>query len=166
MAFSEYIKADFQFLDNIILELGDTKGKGLSINEIFEKFYGHSPVTDSNSALNFGVSYPNLADTTLSIEDFFNKSEALDYEFSKLKQALIYLEYERLLYRISANSYELTYFGITKISKTFVSDYIESEDFKKLEKRKTYIGLTISIITFLAGLGAKPFVMFLIGLFS
>lgn len=78
MAFSEDIKSDFQFLDDIILEIGSTKGKGLTIYNIFERFYGHSPVTDSNTILNFGRQYPSLADTTLSIDEFFDKGEALD----------------------------------------------------------------------------------------
>ncbi|WP_157209292.1 hypothetical protein [Mariniflexile maritimum] len=166
MAFSEDIKSDFQFLDDIILEIGSTKGKGLTIYNIFERFYGHSPVTDSNTILNFGRQYPSLADTTLSIDEFFDKGEALDYEFSKLEQALLYLESEKILYKITDNTYELTYFGITRLSKTFVDDYIESENLKTLEKRKTYITLTISIITFLLGLGLKPFLLFVFSLFQ
>ncbi|MEM0518466.1 hypothetical protein [Aequorivita flava] len=166
MAFSEDIKSDFQFLDDIILEIGSTKGKGLTINNIFERFYGHSPVTHPDTILNFGRQYPSLANTTLSIDEFFDKGEALDYEFSKLEQALLYLESEKILYKITGNTYELTYFGITRLSKTFVDDYIESENLKTLEKRKTYITLTISIITFLLGLGLKSFIMFCISTFQ
>lgn len=166
MAFSESLKSDFQFLDDIILEISLSNGKGLTINNIFKRFYGHSPVTDSNTVLNFGRQYPTLAETTISIEDFFNKSKALDYEFSKLEQALLYLESEKILYKISNNTYELTYFGITRLSKTFVDDYTETENLKTLEKSKTYITLTISIITFLLGLGLKSFIMFCISTFQ
>lgn len=138
------LKSDFQFLDDILYEIYETKGKGKNINEIFNSFYGHSPISHKNSTLNFGIQYPNIQAS--NIEDFFNKYEALDYEFLKVKQAILYLENNNLIYRITESKYDLTYLGIKKLSKTFVDDY-KNELFEKYFNRTTItLGLLISTI--------------------
>lgn len=138
------LKSYFQFLDDILYEIYETKGKGKNITEIFDSFYGYSPISDNNLSLNFGNQYPNLQAS--NIEDFFNKNEALDYEFLKVKQALLYLENEKLIYRITESNFDLTYLGIKKLSKTFFDEY-KDEKFQKYFNRTTVtIGLSVSTI--------------------
>lgn len=140
------LKSNFEFLDDILLEIYKTKGKGKNIVDIFQSFYGHTPISDSDTILNFGNQYPDLANETKSIDDFFNRHDALDYEFLKVKQALTYLENKGLLYRINEKTFDLTYSGIMKLSKTFVDDY-KKERFDKYFNRTTVtIGLLISTV--------------------
>lgn len=142
------LKSNFEFLDDILLDIYETKGRGKSIVGVFKSFYGHSPISDTKSSLNFGTQFPDLINKSYSIDDFFNRHDTLDYEFLKIKQAIIYLESEKLIYRITDKDYDLTYLGIAKLSKTFVDDYKE-ERFEKYFNRTT---ITISLLVSTIGL--------------
>lgn len=139
------ITDNLQLLDNILEYLINCEDYKKSYILLIDDFFNTNLKEEKKSYLD-SLNFENLFDTLFLREDRNAK------RIEKLKEALCYLEEESLIKLLPDNSVRLTFKGIIKCSKPFVTEYKQNENKRLFDKYSSMIMFLISLVTFLIGL--------------
>lgn len=144
---SKKVVKELGFLDDILKALYKSRNECLSIFEIFNRFYRVTPQDNKSLPLDFGTTYPDFDTESLTLDEFFDKHDKLDFKLERLKKALEYLETENMIYRLDNKNYRISFKGIIQYSKSFEQEYKKEIDDRYFNKSTVIVGLIIALFT-------------------
>lgn len=146
------ITDNLQLLDTILEYLINCEDYKKSYILLVDDFFNTNLKEEKNSYLH-SLNFEKLFDTLFLREDRNAK------RIEKLKEALCYLEEEKLIKLLPINSVRLTFKGIIKCSKPFVTEYKQNENKRLFDKYSSMIMFLISLVTFLIGLKLEDIIL-------
>lgn len=142
----------FTYLDDVLEQVFLSKSHTISVYDIFKNIYGHDVQSDKNLILKTGNSYNLDNIKNITIEEFFNIHDLLDFEFFKLSNALAYLKDSNCILEISDKEFRITFKGIIQYSKGYFNQYKKEKDDKLFNKTNVIITQFISILALIVAL--------------